>query len=58
MNSISDFLEILMAETLVDIDKLQSASKHGVPDEVRGEVWKYLLGVEAPDKSMFTICSI
>ncbi|KAJ3214649.1 hypothetical protein HDU67_001409 [Dinochytrium kinnereticum] len=50
-NTVSEFLELLMAETLVDLDKLRSAAKHGVPDEVRGEVWKYLLGIENPNKA-------
>ncbi|KAJ3113343.1 triosephosphate isomerase [Phlyctochytrium bullatum] len=50
-NTVSDYLELLMAETLVDLDKLRSAARHGVPDEVRGEVWKYLLGVENSNKA-------
>ncbi|KAJ3325300.1 hypothetical protein HDU76_013205, partial [Blyttiomyces sp. JEL0837] len=50
-NSTVDFLEILLAETHVDIDKLRSAARYGVPDEIRGEVWKYLLGVEGLDKT-------
>jgi hypothetical protein len=33
-NTTSDFLEILLAETHVDLDKLRSAARHGVPDEV------------------------
>ncbi|KAH6560900.1 hypothetical protein BASA50_006244 [Batrachochytrium salamandrivorans] len=47
----ADFHEILNAETFVDIDKLKSAARYGIPDEVRGDVWKYLLGVDAADKS-------
>jgi hypothetical protein len=50
-NSAMDFVELLSAETLVDLDKLRAAARFGVPDEVRGEVWLYLLGVEGPDKA-------
>ncbi|KAI9327415.1 rab-GTPase-TBC domain-containing protein [Zopfochytrium polystomum] len=50
-NTTSDFVELLSAETHVDIDKVRSAARHGIPNEVRGEVWKYLLGVEVPDKT-------
>lgn len=30
--------------------KLIDISRHGIPSKVRGEVWKYLLGVSKPDK--------
>jgi len=30
--------------------KLIDISRHGIPSKVRGEVWKYLLGVYKPDK--------
>lgn len=49
--TVEDFRELLNAETHVDMEKLRQSSKHGVPDEVRGDAWKYLLGVEQPDKS-------
>jgi len=38
------------AEVFVELDKLKDVAKHGIPDAVRGEVWKYLLGVQHPDK--------
>ncbi|KAJ3095230.1 hypothetical protein HDU97_007134 [Phlyctochytrium planicorne] len=50
-NTVSEYMELLLAETLVDLDKLRSAARHGIPDEVRGEVWKFLLGVENPNKA-------
>ncbi|KAI9331893.1 rab-GTPase-TBC domain-containing protein [Obelidium mucronatum] len=43
--------QILDAETLVDLDKLRQVGRYGVPDEVRGEAWKYLLAVETADKA-------
>ncbi|KAI8923635.1 rab-GTPase-TBC domain-containing protein [Entophlyctis helioformis] len=46
-----DFQDILNAESFVDIDKLRSVARHGIPEEARGKAWKYLLGVETPDKS-------
>lgn len=45
------FHEVLGQEVYVDIDRLKDLAQHGIPDEVRGEVWKYLLGVSQPDKS-------
>ena len=35
----------------VDMDELVEASRRGIPEEVRGTVWKYLLHVSSPDKS-------
>mmetsp|Transcript_5479 Transcript_5479/g.8514 ORF Transcript_5479/g.8514 Transcript_5479/m.8514 type:complete len:292 (+) Transcript_5479:130-1005(+) len=46
-----EFQELLSAEMYVEMDKLRQASRHGVPDSIRGEVWKYLLDVSKPDKS-------
>ncbi|CAG8721216.1 4070_t:CDS:2, partial [Acaulospora morrowiae] len=49
--SVKEFIEILNAEVYVDLDKLREAARHGVPLEVRGEAWKYLLGVNPADRS-------
>jgi len=46
-----EFLEMLSEESSVDLLALSQVAKHGIPDSVRGEVWKYLLGVARPDKS-------
>lgn len=46
-----DFLELLGGEVLIDMDRLVDTSRHGIPDKVRGEVWKHLLEVSKPDKS-------
>ncbi|KAJ1886820.1 hypothetical protein LPJ66_009438 [Kickxella alabastrina] len=46
-----DFDEVLESEVFVDVNKLRKFSRHGIPDEIRGEVWKYLLGVEKSDRS-------
>ncbi|KAL0481393.1 hypothetical protein AKO1_012687 [Acrasis kona] len=46
-----EFRELLEAETFVDLDKLRDLSRHGIPEALRGEVWKYLLSVASPDKS-------
>jgi hypothetical protein len=32
------------------MDRLRDISRHGIPDSLRGEVWKYLLNVASPDK--------
>ena len=45
------FRELLDADTHVELDKLVEAARAGVPTSVRGEVWKYLLGVAEADKS-------
>ncbi|KAJ2699858.1 hypothetical protein FB645_005185 [Coemansia sp. IMI 203386] len=46
-----DFDEVLESEVFVDVNRLRKYARHGIPDEIRGEVWKYLLGVEKPDRS-------
>jgi hypothetical protein len=30
--------------------KLTDSARHGIPEKIRGEVWKYLLDVSKPDK--------
>jgi len=46
-----EFTELLGGEVFIDMDKLAAISKHGIPDKVRPEVWKYLLGISKNDKS-------
>jgi len=40
-----------MGDTYVDLPRLRNRSQHGVPGEIRSEVWKYLLEVSRPDRS-------
>ncbi|KAI7880963.1 RabGAP/TBC, partial [Lichtheimia hyalospora FSU 10163] len=47
----NDFNEILQSEVYVDLERLRMLARHGVPNELRGEVWKYLLGVQQADRS-------
>ncbi|KAI8326261.1 ankyrin repeat-containing protein [Martensiomyces pterosporus] len=46
-----DFDEVLESEVFIDVNKLRKYARHGIPDQIRGEVWKYLLGVEKSDRS-------
>jgi hypothetical protein len=46
-----EFNELLDAETYVDMDRLRDLARHGIPDSLRGHVWKYLLNVASPDKT-------
>ncbi|KAJ1796739.1 hypothetical protein LPJ59_003561 [Coemansia sp. RSA 2399] len=46
-----DFDQVLESEVFVDVNRLRKYARHGIPDEIRGEVWKFLLGVEKPDRS-------
>ncbi|KAJ2313786.1 hypothetical protein IWW54_001300 [Coemansia sp. RSA 2705] len=46
-----DFVELLESEVFIDVNKLRKCARHGIPDELRGEVWKFLLGVEKSDRS-------
>ena len=45
-----DIAEVLEAVTLVDMQKLRELSTHGIPNNLRAEAWKYLLGVARPEK--------
>jgi len=45
------FRDLLDVEDSVPMEKLADIARHGVPSKIRGEVWKYLLGVSKPDKS-------
>ena len=39
-------------ETHVDMEKMLSlAMEHGVPEKLRGEAWKYMLGVSRPERA-------
>ncbi|KAM0787339.1 hypothetical protein ACM66B_003428 [Microbotryomycetes sp. NB124-2] len=49
--SADEFLDVLNAEQYVDLDKLRSFARYGVPATVRGEVWLYLLGVLSQDRT-------
>lgn len=46
-----DFLDLLGGEGHIDMERLIDTSRHGIPEKVRGEVWKHLLEVSKPDKS-------
>ncbi|KAI8969661.1 rab-GTPase-TBC domain-containing protein [Pilobolus umbonatus] len=48
---ISDFKDILQSEVYVDLERLRMLSRHGIPDHLRSETWKYLLGVQQADRS-------
>ncbi|GAA98404.1 uncharacterized protein L969DRAFT_47718 [Mixia osmundae IAM 14324] len=49
--TVAEFSEVLNAEQYVDLAKLRSYARHGVPLEIRGEVWLYLLGVFDADRT-------
>ncbi|KAI7904977.1 rab-GTPase-TBC domain-containing protein [Cokeromyces recurvatus] len=51
LSYLNDFHEILQSEVYVDLERLRILSRHGIPDQLRGEVWKYLLGVQQADRS-------
>eukprot|EP00967_Tisochrysis_lutea_P141507 scaffold260054_cov33-Tisochrysis_lutea.AAC.2 len=46
-----EMAEVLESECSVEMDKLLSLCRHGIPDRLRAEAWKYLLGVMRPEKS-------
>ena len=46
-----DLFETLESETHVDMEKLLSLALHGVPDRLRADSWKYMLGVSRPERA-------
>ncbi|KAG0165670.1 hypothetical protein DFQ30_008159 [Apophysomyces sp. BC1015] len=51
LSTVNDFLELLQSEVHVDLERLRILARHGVPTQLRGEVWMYLLGVQQADRS-------
>mmetsp|Transcript_31022 Transcript_31022/g.43471 ORF Transcript_31022/g.43471 Transcript_31022/m.43471 type:complete len:347 (+) Transcript_31022:140-1180(+) len=50
-NRLAKFQEMLMPEDrYVDVTQLREQARHGIPKQMRGEVWKYLIGV-APNEN-------
>ncbi|KAL8280711.1 hypothetical protein RQP46_007034 [Phenoliferia psychrophenolica] len=49
--SLEEVEETLNAEQLVDLPKLRSFARYGIPPSIRGEVWLYLLEVLSPDRT-------
>ncbi|KAK9764186.1 hypothetical protein K7432_008518 [Basidiobolus ranarum] len=49
--TVNELRDILNVEMYVNVEKLKRASRRGIPAEIRGEVWKFLLGVEQSDRS-------
>ncbi|CAO3638552.1 unnamed protein product [Cunninghamella echinulata] len=50
-SNLIDFQEILQSEVYVDLERLRILARQGIPHQIRGEVWKYLLGVQQADRS-------
>ncbi|ORZ25312.1 rab-GTPase-TBC domain-domain-containing protein [Absidia repens] len=50
-SNLNDYQELLQSEVYVDLDRLRILARQGVPQQIRGEVWKYLLGVQQADRS-------
>ena len=44
------FEELISGDQDVDLERLREASRFGIPESIRGEVWKLLLGVVKADK--------
>ena len=43
--------EVLESECAVEMDKLATLCRLGIPERLRAEAWKYLLGVTRPEKA-------
>jgi len=55
--SLEEYEDVLSSEDgVVDVIKLREYAVHGIPGEVRGQVWLYLLGVVSPEKSTSEKC--
>ncbi|KAJ1506362.1 hypothetical protein HMI55_001212, partial [Coelomomyces lativittatus] len=51
MSLMDEFAEALSSEVMVDLDKLRELSRQGIPMAFRGQVWRYLLGINHADRS-------
>ncbi|KAG0183943.1 hypothetical protein DFQ28_000423 [Apophysomyces sp. BC1034] len=51
LSILNDFNEILQSEVHVDLERLRLLARHGIPSHIRGEAWKYLLGIQEADRS-------
>eukprot|EP01134_Creolimax_fragrantissima_P007659 CFRG7659T1 len=47
--TVEEFNDLLSHEVYVDVRTMRELAVHGIPSEVRAEVWKYLLEVAAAD---------
>lgn len=47
----NDLAEVLDVEANIDMAQIVALSQHGVPERLRAEAWKYMLGVSRPDRS-------
>jgi hypothetical protein len=45
-----EFLDLITAENLVDLERLRDNARHGIPPHIRGQVYKFLLGIESADR--------
>lgn len=52
---LEEYTETLAAEVVVDMARLRSLARHGVPSAVRGQVWCYLLGANQADRCAFVL---
>jgi TBC1 domain family member 2 len=51
LTQLEEFRDIMYTDNFVDLSRLKTCALHGVPPEIRAEVWKYLLDVSKLDKS-------
>ncbi len=51
LTHLEEFRDIMYTDNFVDLARLKNCALHGVPPEIRAEVWKYLLDVSNLDKS-------
>ena len=49
--STSEMAEVLESETHVDMEKMLALADHGIPEHLRAEAWKYMLGVSRPERA-------
>ncbi|KAK3805623.1 MAG: rab-GTPase-TBC domain-containing protein [Benniella sp.] len=49
--TLEEYEEVLGAEVWVEVAKLREYARYGIPREVRGEAWLYLLGIQDADRS-------